>query len=198
MIAKSFKELSSIPQEFGVPSSNPQLEIPLSETLEKIKEFRADNFEKLKQKNPKLLHELNSIIDYLTKGDLEAAYKKKPFGAQALELHALNFENNATMDQSTAAHSKIMANKKRKKKKRKKHDSDSEESEKSFISPYDGDFEDFKSKSKPYQMLFNGNDKNTLESNLASLHMDMMLPGLTESMILQNQKLVNLHTNYLA
>lgn len=45
------------------------------------------------------------------------------------------------MNESTAAQSKIQANKKRKKKRRKTvNDSDSEESEKSFISPYDGDF----------------------------------------------------------
>lgn len=92
LISKHFKELSSVPQEFGVAvESNPQLEIPLSETLDKIKEYRADNYEKLKQKNPKLLHELNTIIDYLTKGDLEAPYVKKEFNAEALELHPSNF-----------------------------------------------------------------------------------------------------------
>lgn len=202
IISKRFKELSSVPQEFGVPTSaNPQLEIPLSETLDKIKEYRADNYQKLKERNPKLLHELNGIIDYLTKGDMEEPYKKKKFNLQDLENHQLNFDNgDGITNASTALNSKIMANKerKRKKRKKKKHDSDSEESEHSFILPYDGDYQDFKNSSEPYQMLFQGNDKNQITSNLASLPMDLMIPGMTQNLITQSKRLTNLHSEFLA
>jgi hypothetical protein len=92
----------------------------LSETLDKIKEYRQENYEKLKQKNPKLLHELNTIIDYLTKGDLAAPYKKKKFDREALDMHPANFENGDLTNASTAIESKIAANKKRKRKKKKK------------------------------------------------------------------------------
>lgn len=117
LIVKRFKELCSIPQDFGVENGiKPELEIPLVETLEKIKLYRSENYQKLKKHNPKLLHELNCIIDYLTKGDFEAPYEKIPINPNSLEMHPLNFGDEKIDLEASKLQEQIQKNKRRLKK----------------------------------------------------------------------------------
>ena len=131
----------------------------------------------------------------MTKGDLQAPYISKPFDQASLDNHPASFQDQDMTD-PTADTINIMKNKKKRKKKAKIESSDSEESEKSLILPYDGDFQDFTNTSEPYMMLYKGTTESGVQqSNLASLHLDKMIPGLTQKLYAQNSKIINLQTD---